>query len=192
MGERTCTAVRPCPDRVALADTGDAYIEAYDDGTWWLAGENGRPIAAVTHCPWCGGELVDVAPIRIVCAHHPGTALVDGRCSTCDNGQAVYEAGYRQGWRNGRHDRDMGEDDIGEDPGDSYAIWLDESAGIPFGAVEEQDVDVNGRPLAEDDEGLGVPCEGCKSPAVTRDSDGIPLCGDCYDALPFVDEVPRG
>lgn len=47
--------------------------------------------------------------------------------------RTAYEAGYRQGWRNGRCDRDMGEDDIGDDPGDSYAIWLDESAGIPFG-----------------------------------------------------------
>jgi NTP pyrophosphatase (non-canonical NTP hydrolase) len=37
------------------------------------------------------------------------------------------------------------------------------------------------------EEGLGEPCEGCKSPAVTRDVDSVPLCGPCYDALPLVD-----
>ena len=33
----------------------------------------------------------------------------------------------------------------------------------------------------------GEVCEGCKAPATTRDSDGVPLCDACFDALPVVD-----
>lgn len=70
--------------------------------------------------------------------------------------RAAYEAGYRQGWRNGRCDRDEGEDDIGEDPGDSYAIWLDESAGVPFGEESAPGTgecsDCGGRVCACDDD----------------------------------------
>lgn len=40
----------------------------------------------------------------------------------------------------------------------------------------------------EPDSGLGEDCEGCGQPATTRDSDDIPLCQACWDALPLVDE----
>ncbi len=41
----------------------------------------------------------------------------------------------------------------------------------------------------DDCDGLGETCEGCDSPAVTRDSQGVPLCQLCYDDLPLVEET---
>ena len=35
-------------------------------------------------------------------------------------------------------------------------------------------------------------CEGCGQAAVTADSDGVPLCAACYDALPLVEDDPDG
>jgi hypothetical protein len=34
-------------------------------------------------------------------------------------------------------------------------------------------------------------CEGCGAPAVTSDSEGIPLCQACFDALPEINEEDR-
>ena len=34
-------------------------------------------------------------------------------------------------------------------------------------------------------------CEGCGAPAVTSDTEGIPLCQACFDTLPAIDEELR-
>lgn len=43
-----------------------------------------------------------------------------------------------------------------------------------------------------DDDDLPAPkCEGCDNPATTSDGEGVPLCDECYDALPDANDGPE-
>lgn len=111
MGDH-CPADAPCEARANVAETDDAWITPDDEGDWWLSVMLGSPllVAHILYCPWCGGRLVETAPIRC----HGN----DGRCTSTathgPDGKAIVCWGHAGDWPE-----------------------VTSPAAEPFGAVEE-------------------------------------------------------
>ena len=57
MSAKKCRDAAPCEERAEQADHGVVVLPPDEDGDRLLRSDDGRAVAYITHCPWCGGVL---------------------------------------------------------------------------------------------------------------------------------------
>lgn len=55
-----------CDTRLTMEDDGHAKIILGDDPDteFWLVNDDGRIVALIDHCPWCGSSLAGIQQLR--------------------------------------------------------------------------------------------------------------------------------